>query len=286
MPTSAQTDPTRSIALRNAYRSAMRGHFGKLKTAIRDLVVKQDVFGLKAQKPLNLDGILQLNVDPSEWRFLTNRQKVNEFNQWLQEQMDEGVLFTTNGGDHSGDLYVQSAYKKGLVKSYIETNKLKAIEMDDIFLDSKDAFIRSSFGAPETASKLELLYTRAYESLKGVTAQMSSDMSRILTDGLVSGQNPRTIAKTMTDRIDRLTRTRAETIARTEVIHAHAEGQLDAFGRLGIETVGAEVEFSTAGDDRVCPICASLEGTEYTLDEARGIIPVHPNCRCAWLPIV
>ena len=39
-----------------------------------------------------------------------------------------------------------------------------------------------------------------------------------------------------------------------------------------------QAEWSTAGDDRVCPECASLEGKVYTLDEIEGLIPVHPNC--------
>jgi hypothetical protein len=73
-------------------------------------------------------------------------------------------------------------------------------------------------------------------------------------------------------------------IARTEIINAHAEGQLDSFDMLGVEEVGVVAEWATAGDDRVCEECASIEGELFTVDEARGMIPLHPNCRCAWIP--
>src|SRR5690606_28972829 len=40
----------------------------------------------------------------------------------------------------------------------------------------------------------------------------------------------------------------------------------------------------TAGDDSVCELCGSLEGVIFTVEEARGLLPRHPNCRCAWIP--
>ena len=109
-------------------------------------------------------------------------------------------------------------------------------------------------------------------------------MGRILSDGLIKGEGPAKIARSLTDNIKKMTRTRANVIARTEIIHAHAEGQLDSFQRLNIEEVSAMVEWSTAGDDRVCEQCLSLEGETFTIEEARGQIPLHPNCRCAWMP--
>jgi hypothetical protein len=44
------------------------------------------------------------------------------------------------------------------------------------------------------------------------------------------------------------------------------------------------VTILTAGDDRVCDECDSLEGLTFTIEEARRLIPVHPNCRCVFVP--
>src|SRR5690606_31878866 len=97
--------------------------------------------------------------------------------------------------------------------------------------------------------------------------------------------HPTVIARKMRKTIVGMSKHRAERIARTEVIHAHAEGPLDSYERLGVEEVGLLAELSTADDDRVCPICSSkrLEGP-VQVSAAHGIIPLHPNCRCAWTP--
>jgi SPP1 gp7 family putative phage head morphogenesis protein len=81
-----------------------------------------------------------------------------------------------------------------------------------------------------------------------------------------------------------MTRTRANALARTELVRAHAEGQLDAYVALGEKEVGVMAEWITAGDDRVCDLCQDLEGVVMTITEARGTIPRHVNCRCAWIP--
>ena len=50
---------------------------------------------------------------------------------------------------------------------------------------------------------------------------------------------------------------------------------------------GAELyTVETVGDDKVCAICESYEGVAYTLEEARALIPAHPNCRCSVVPLV
>jgi SPP1 gp7 family putative phage head morphogenesis protein len=55
---------------------------------------------------------------------------------------------------------------------------------------------------------------------------------------------------------------------------------------MGIKEVGVMVEWSTAGDDRVCEECESMEGKIMDIDDAHGMIPVHPNCRCAFIPYI
>jgi hypothetical protein len=45
------------------------------------------------------------------------------------------------------------------------------------------------------------------------------------------------------------------------------------------------VNVLTAGDDKVCQDCEDIaEGGPYEIDEARDLIPAHPNCRCAFVP--
>lgn len=46
------------------------------------------------------------------------------------------------------------------------------------------------------------------------------------------------------------------------------------------------VNVRTAGDDDVCPVCEGIaEDGPYPINTARTLIPAHPNCRCAFVPV-
>jgi len=113
---------------------------------------------------------------------------------------------------------------------------------------------------------------------------MSQQIGRILADGIATGRSPRTLATDLAKGITGITKKRALVMARTEIIAAHAEGQLDAFEEMRIQDIAVMAEWSTAGDDRVCEECATLDAVVMTVEEARGLLPRHPNCRCAWIP--
>lgn len=78
-------------------------------------------------------------------------------------------------------------------------------------------------------------------------------------------------------------RTRAEMIARTEHARAVNTGTLQAYSDYGV----GQVEISTTGDSLVCDICMDLEDKNpYSLSEAQSLLPAHPNCRCAYIPVL
>lgn len=53
----------------------------------------------------------------------------------------------------------------------------------------------------------------------------------------------------------------------------------------GLESF-ALVNVETAGDEDVCPICQDIEDDNpYSINEARSLIPAHPRCRCAFMPL-
>ena len=59
---------------------------------------------------------------------------------------------------------------------------------------------------------------------------------------------------------------------------------IQEYRNWGVEGVTILGEWKTAGDDRVCEKCASMEGRVFTLDEIEPLIPLHPQCRCIALP--
>lgn len=81
----------------------------------------------------------------------------------------------------------------------------------------------------------------------------------------------------------KLTRRRAQTIARTETMRAANEGQLQLWAQAkgaGLLNRDAKKVWITSDP---CPICEELEGEEVGIEEEFSIgadPPAHPNCRC------
>ena len=226
-----------------------------------------------------------LNV---RWKFNTNPEKLQAFQNWLTVKIDKTILIENEPGVSSANVgfwekYTQQAFDKGGARSFDDVRKTST-DISDFYQGTKQQFLESAFSRPAPIERVKLLASRVYTDLKGVTEHMETQMSRVLTDGLINGDGPRKIAKELNKTVDTIGKKRAIVIARTEIIRAHAEGQLEALQAMGVEDVGVQVEFSTAGDNRVCKRCQGLSGNIYKIKKASGIIPVHPQCRCAWLP--
>jgi hypothetical protein len=75
---------------------------------------------------------------------------------------------------------------------------------------------------------------------------------------------------------------RAQLVAQTEIARAQAEASRVVYR----ETGRAEVEISTAEDDKVCPVCAAAEEAGPHPIGQPPMVPIHPRCRCAELPVL
>lgn len=286
----ARTDPTRTTTLRKRYAQKLRGRFAALNTVIRDGIVDRDIFGLSGESlqaaPID---------DPQPFRFETDARKHEEFMTWLRRQLDRGVLRVI---ERNGNTFIQNAYHSGLQHADSELRKAG--------VDVSEQDIERIFNLPVHQDTVGLLYQRNYEALRGINQEVAKQISQTLSDGFSQGKNPRTIARELTDRVDTIGKTRATTLARTEVINTHSEATLNRYEQLGVDGVTIKAELSTAGDRRVCPLCKAREGKTVTIQEAREETftyeadedeppslsgtyrirpPIHPNCRCAWLPI-
>lgn len=273
-------DPSRTATLRRSFAAEMSKKFNAVRREIRELVVTEDAFGLSDPGHL----LFARNQAPQTWAFRSDPAKVEAFRRWLKDQVDQKILISDNQGKPWLAPYIESAYKKGVMRAYRTGRKAGGSIPGMVPLPPGEVLGISFFG-PEQTARAEMLYTRAWTELQGVTAAMDQQLSRELTLGLIQGQSPTVIARNMSKRIAGLTKTRAKVIARTEIIAAHAEGQLDGYQTLGVDEVEVIAEWQTAGDNKVCPRCAAMEGVRLKLDDARGLIPRHPSCRCAWAPV-
>lgn len=274
-------DPTRTALLRRKFAAALTRRFSLLQAKVWELVGTGDSFGLGELVPKSPF------TANTRWVFLSLPEKLAAFQKWLATQIGDMII----GGDGKALLraFVQQGMMKGVGRAFDDAKareRAQSTSKDSFafFSGARDQFLRDAFFNAVAVEKLELLTSRVFTDLKNVTDAMSTQMTRVLADGLAQGKNPRVVGAELTKAVTDIGKNRATLIARTETIRAHAEGQLIAFEQLGVEELGVAVEWSTAGDNRVCPLCKPLSGIVLKRSEATGMIPRHPNCRCAWVP--
>lgn len=257
--------------------------YDRLAKAILQLIVDDDVFGLEPIEIERVGNVLRINRPRREFAFKTTAEKVAAFMEWLRTLEAEEALTISTGTPIERAarsawtaVYIESAYQKGVADS---GRKLRGAGAK-----VEDSWISTAFNRPIHADRVGIAYTRTFEELAGITAEMDRQISAVLAQGLAEGRGPMDIARRLVDRVQKVGKTRAKALARTEVINAHAEATLNSFEEAGVEGVDVESEFATARDGQVCPQCRQLEGRTFTIAKARGVIPVHVNCRCSWLP--
>lgn len=309
-----EVDPSRTTGLRRAFSIAITRRFNELVKAIKTAIVTEDVFGLISDNQNPIVTILQNITTPGRRAFQYRRdpQKIQAFMEWLRRAIEDGILDVTDIGQIGESInaawpnaFIHEGYKKGVERARQQLKDAGYV----VPTIQQSGGIAAVLAQVIHADRVGVLYTRAFNELRGITTAMDQLISRILSTGIIEGQSPRIIAKTLVHaitgsgstldlpvsyinpRTGKLinyvipARERAITLARTEIIRAHAVGQLQEFKNWGVAGVAVKAEFRTAGDDRVCFQCSSYEGNVYTLEEATSIIPVHPKCRCIWLPV-
>ena len=273
-------DPTHTTVLRAKYSAEMYKRFRSLKGLIRTSIVDNNALKLGDYTPYTLSEPL----DPGDYRETAPAKKVQEFNSWLDEAIATGILGAT--AYEAGRIISRNRWQREFIRKAYSKGILHANQsLRGIGVVAKVGLVDEVIQDPAHQSALQMLYNRNFNELKGVTDAMDQQISRRLAQGFAEGWNPRKMATEINDRVDKIGITRARVIARTETIRAHAHAQLNRYEQFGVKEVTAKVELLTAGDTRVCPICASLEGEVWSLARAKGVIPVHPRCRCSWTPV-
>ena len=291
-------DPTRTTTLRNAMVRESNRRFEAIAKLIRKAVDEEDCFGLRE----TVHTLLETPGDRA-FAYSISEQKVKDFLRWLEEQVKKGLLTIEEIQEVGESIYpiwtnkfITDSYKRGVMRARTEMKKagypVPLIE---------EGVGLAFFMGPVHIERVGLLYSRVYSELKGITTQMEQLIGRILAQGMIDGDSPRILARKMvaaingsgvgelglTDTLGRFipAERRAQIMARTEIIRAHHLGTIQEYRNWGVLGVEILAEFVTAGDERVCPECASLEGRRFTVDEAEGLVPRHPQCRCCVIPV-
>lgn len=282
-------DPTRTAGLRAQYAADVRRRFGVLNGLIKTTVVENDALVLSDKRQIST-----LQARPARrYDFPSDvAGKQQAFMDWLMEASDQEILEVIRRDGRrivlSGEwqnVYVRTGYGRGVDQASTGLRR--------VGFDVPEYSLAGVFNSPMHADILAALYVRNFNELKGITDVMGQQIARTLAEGLARGLGPREIARMIVGRVNGVGLYRATMLARTEIIRAHAEATLNRFEEFGVQQVGVFAEFSTSGDKQVCSKCEALEREDhgygpgvFPIQAAHGLIPLHPQCRCAWLPVI
>ena len=263
MKTKRSIDPSQTYLLRRGFIASMNKRFNIVKSSLRDFFTE----------------------DVEDFERANNALKITIFRKWLKEQAEKNILAMTNGINSKSwtSVYVTNAYYKGMVRSYGDVNKAgKVLSGVNWFGGAQNQFIKDVSRMTPIISQIELLEMRVVNLLQGVVDDMLNKMSWVLANSITKGYDFDTIRKELEKIIIRVSKKRAKLIVIAEIVHAQAEGQLDGLELLGVDEVDVVVELLTTSKNSVCSICKKLEEGSLKVKDARGIIPLHPLCKCAW----
>lgn len=157
----------------------------------------------------------------------------------------------------------------------LQSATLHALNLDDAMTaDRLSHILRPMIGLTEPQSKAYLNYWKAAWDT-GAEAGLSQ--------------------KSIDERAERMAanyaikqhRYRAQTIARTELASAYNRGTYNATKQAQTQGYIGDCKkvWLTADDERVCPVCGTIDGESVNMDAKFSIDadvpPAHPNCRCA-----
>ena len=322
-----RADPTRTLTLRRRFSADMSRRFRALTRDITTAVVEMDVLGLgeaqarrealgvnvayaaraalKSQETGSItavEGKLITLEPPNAARFAFRRPAVRaeEFMQWLGEQQKAGILEVIQGPagpEPWTNTYVRSAYQKGLASGRAN---LRAAGADLPSFTSAGASFATVMNQPFHAERLALIYQRTFTDLKGITEWQSTQISRVLTQGMAEGIGPNEMARRMNDIIIKKTgaefppnhpkgmrgMNRARLLARTETVETFNRAAVAEYERAE-DIIGRRimVQWESAGDERVRDVHEDRSGRIFTREEFLTLIG-DPNCRCTGIPII
>lgn len=135
---------------------------------------------------------------------------------------------------------------------------------------------------PRVQEVLDQLLARA----KGMAETTKSDVQALIGQADAEGWSVERLAEALRTKGAASSATRSIIIATTERATASSLGAMLAYEDAGV----TRIEWLTAEDELVCPICGPLNGKIVQIGQefAPGIRSpsAHPNCRCAILPVV
>lgn len=268
--------------------------------------------GMVLIKETFLNKLLLLNsIPPPEPEPLITKSQLNSdelyYFEELEDLINQHIKIAEDWlkSEEAQEIYNESSkMKKSFDIRYffntIESNideivNSKATTVDDMITHFYE--VGNRFGFKQI--KREIVFTSAdanslfniknynFELIRNISTDLKSAIRESIWRSVAQGESAENTARRLRDlpleplNKKQSIRSRAMSIARTEVMRAKNTGCLQAYTNYGVN----QVYVPSIGDGNECPKClAIINNGPYTIQEASLILPAHPNCRHHFAP--
>lgn len=179
--------------------------------------------------------------------------------------------------------YVSVAYQRGTSQEF------QNLTAQSPAYSAEVENLRELINSEPYRDRIALVKARVFEEMKGLSATVKADMSRVLTDGIARGLNPLDIARALKTQTG-LEEYRARRIARTEITTALRRARWDesesAQERFGLKTMQLHLS-ALSPTTRVTH--ALRHAHLYTIEEVREWYSIGANsinCKCSQISVL
>lgn len=290
-----EVDPTHTASLRNLFARKMRVQFRTMLSQIKFAVVTKDIF--EHNQDIQTNAIQLPSMDML--KAMNDPERIQAFLNGLKMQQAQGILeyrmYPVNNTFYNPwtDIYLDEAWKTGARRA------IQELLIAGMITDERKAQLLPLLDGSTSSSKAQLVYSNAYSELVRIVEDANSKIGISLHQGLLEGFNKNQLFSNISAIIKGPTndwtrkvfgmyvpsQTRAEILAKTEIVKAHHVSMIEQFRMQGLEEVSFWAEWHTMEDEKVCHQCEAMNGRVFTLSEIENMIPLHPLCRCIAIPI-
>ena len=118
------------------------------------------------------------------------------------------------------------------------------------------------------------------QRIYGTNSKIAERVKKDITDMIIQGKNTEQIKSRIMLDFD-VSYSYADRLIRTEASHVYNEAAKKAYEEAKVE----KVQIVGTDDEQLCPECGEYLNQIYIMGE-QPRLPVHPNCRCCYAPIV
>jgi len=282
-----RTDPTGTALVRRNFRGQARLRWQRISVLTKDMLVTNDMLALKGgglstiHQPAVQGGATKIDIFQRWFDLTLNTILLNLNGDFMKPLLDEAYAM----GETFGQDRMQTTNRNPMAAQRLLTlQKLAFIEMQGIIEAASQQSVRAVANGllhNRTPSQISALADMLVVKSFNEAALDVYEAAGLTHVGVLAEMRARFMA------VDARAKGPGSRISRTETPSKRTIQRIQKAARELERRLGRSVAIRTAGDDDVCPICEDIEEDgPYPIDTARSLIPAHPHCRCAFVPVM